>query len=130
MAIVTSGSKFLGVSSSIITTEKRSDHHNGKQEYWTIEDINQTIATGTANTLAHYNASGGLSEAGEVTIDTSGNITSTAAITSGTFSLGALNMAPASSGASGVVGAILVDAGYIYICTATDTWKRAALASW
>lgn len=46
------------------------------------------------------------------------------------FFLSALNTAPASAGASGVTGEIRVDASYIYICTATNTWKRAAIATW
>jgi len=37
---------------------------------------------------------------------------------------------PASAAATGTAGMICWDASYIYICTATDTWKRASLASW
>ena len=37
---------------------------------------------------------------------------------------------PASAGASGTVGQIAYDTGYIYICTATNTWKRVAIATW
>lgn len=36
---------------------------------------------------------------------------------------------PASSAAAGKAGSILWDAGFIYICTATNVWKRAALAT-
>ena len=36
---------------------------------------------------------------------------------------------PASSSATGTAGQIEWDANYIYVCTATNTWKRAALAS-
>ena len=32
--------------------------------------------------------------------------------------------APANSGADGVIGQIRVDANYIYVCTANNTWKR------
>lgn len=38
--------------------------------------------------------------------------------------------APASAAATGTAGDIRYDADYIYICTATNTWKRAALATW
>jgi len=38
--------------------------------------------------------------------------------------------APADSGSSGTQGQIRFDANYIYICTATDTWKRVALSSY
>ena len=37
---------------------------------------------------------------------------------------------PASASATGVAGTIAWDANYIYICTATDTWKRVAIATW
>jgi hypothetical protein len=37
---------------------------------------------------------------------------------------------PATAGADGVVGEIAWDADYIYICTATNTWKRSAIAGW
>ena len=37
---------------------------------------------------------------------------------------------PASASATGVTGQWAYDASYIYVCTATDTWKRAALATW
>jgi hypothetical protein len=37
---------------------------------------------------------------------------------------------PASASASGTAGQISVDANYIYVCTATNTWKRVAIATW
>jgi hypothetical protein len=37
---------------------------------------------------------------------------------------------PASAGATGAVGEICWDADYIYVCTATNTWKRVAIATW
>jgi hypothetical protein len=38
--------------------------------------------------------------------------------------------APASATDTGTAGDIRYDADYIYICTATDTWKRAAISTW
>lgn len=38
--------------------------------------------------------------------------------------------APASAGATGAIGEIAVDAGYVYLCVATDTWLRAAISTW
>lgn len=37
---------------------------------------------------------------------------------------------PASATATGTAGTICWDANYIYVCTATDTWKRVAIATW
>jgi len=37
---------------------------------------------------------------------------------------------PASASATGNAGDICWDASYIYVCTATNTWKRAAITTW
>ena len=37
---------------------------------------------------------------------------------------------PGSASATGTAGTISWDASYIYVCTATNTWKRAALSTW
>lgn len=37
---------------------------------------------------------------------------------------------PASAGAAGTAGTICWDDSYVYVCTATNTWKRAAIATW
>lgn len=41
-----------------------------------------------------------------------------------------LSNPPASATATGSAGQIRWDANYIYVCTATDTWKRVAIATW
>jgi hypothetical protein len=40
------------------------------------------------------------------------------------------NTTPASSSAAGAAGTITADANYVYVCTATNTWKRVAIATW
>lgn len=37
---------------------------------------------------------------------------------------------PASASAVGTAGTIVHDTSYIYVCTAKDTWKRVAIATW
>jgi len=37
---------------------------------------------------------------------------------------------PSSASDTGTTGMIAWDASYVYICTATDTWKRSAIATW
>lgn len=37
---------------------------------------------------------------------------------------------PASAGAPGTTGDICWDSSYIYVCVATDTWKRTAISTW
>jgi len=40
------------------------------------------------------------------------------------------NETPASATAAGTAGQIVWDTNYIYICTATNTWKRVAIGTW
>jgi hypothetical protein len=37
---------------------------------------------------------------------------------------------PSLSTSSGTAGSLRWDTNYLYICTATNTWKRAALSAW
>jgi hypothetical protein len=37
---------------------------------------------------------------------------------------------PASASATGTAGTIAWDSSYIYVCTATNTWKRVAISTW
>ena len=42
----------------------------------------------------------------------------------------ALGNAPSTASSAGSAGDIRYDSGYVYVCVATDTWKRAALTTW
>jgi hypothetical protein len=44
--------------------------------------------------------------------------------------LRAVGTAPATASSTGTAGDIRYDTGFIYVCTATNTWKRAALTTW
>ena len=46
------------------------------------------------------------------------------------FRLNALQAPPASASAAGTTGEIRIDANFIYVCVATNTWVRAPLSSW
>jgi hypothetical protein len=37
---------------------------------------------------------------------------------------------PASAGAAGVKGTIVYDGSFLYICSATNTWLKVAIATW
>lgn len=37
---------------------------------------------------------------------------------------------PATASDTGTAGQVAWDADYLYVCTATDTWKRVAVATW
>jgi hypothetical protein len=46
------------------------------------------------------------------------------------FQLSALNTAPATATSTGTLGEIRIVNGFIYVCVATNTWQRAAIATW
>lgn len=46
------------------------------------------------------------------------------------FFLSASNTAPATASSAGTLGEIRITATHIYYCTATNTWVRAAMATW
>lgn len=52
----------------------------------------------------------------------------TATIT--TWYISALSTAPSAANDTGTTGEIRFGASYIYLCVATDTWKRVAIATW
>jgi hypothetical protein len=51
-------------------------------------------------------------------------------LTTTQFRLSALNTAPSNATASGTLGEIRILNDYIYVCIATDTWRRSQLLSW
>ena len=67
-------------------------------------------------------------------VQSAGSLTSMAAITAVNVTLGSRPVlpthTPASATAAGTTGEVAWDANYIYICTATNTWKRVAISTW
>jgi hypothetical protein len=82
-----------------------------------------TLSNSGGTTVATLGAGGGTGAtfAGGV------NVTGQLAVTGDTI---IATETPASASASGTAGQVAWDADYIYICTATDTWKRVAIATW
>lgn len=60
----------------------------------------------------------------------SGNSRFTGEVIADKYRLSALNTAPANASDTGTPYEIRIDADYIYICTATNTWKRVAISTW
>jgi hypothetical protein len=48
----------------------------------------------------------------------------------GNFASAITNSTPSSATASGILGEIRFDTNYIYVCVATNTWKRSTIATW
>ena len=70
----------------------------------------------------------------DLKVQAAGTLTSMAAITAANVTLGSRPIlpthTPASATATGIAGEIAWDANYVYVCTATNTWKRVAIATW
>jgi hypothetical protein len=58
-----------------------------------------------------------------------GNTSATVKVETANFQIGTL-ATPASAGAACSTGTIEIDTGFAYICTAPNTWKRAAFTTW
>lgn len=68
---------------------------------------------------------------GEVLINGFALTVDSAGVTADSYTLGALQTPPASASATGITGEIRFGTdGYLYLCTATDTWVRVQLQTW
>jgi len=86
-------------------------------------------ATGP-NTTIQFNSSGLLKGTMGLVFNESSNtltVANTAAVSN--FKITASNP-PANASSSGEAGTITWDSNYIYVCVATNTWKRVAIATW
>jgi hypothetical protein len=85
------------------------------------------IRTETKKLLLNTNGGG----AAAVTISTANDVTlGNDLILVGDTIRESTQKTPASAAATGTKGDICHDTSFIYICTATDTWKRVAIATW
>ena len=92
---------------------------NTTNSYWSIQSVEQ----GVANRNLAINPSGG-----NVGIGTS-SPTTLLDVNTDTVRVRTART-PASATATGATGEICWDANYIYVCTATNTWRRTAISSW
>ena len=83
--------------------------------------------TNTAFSIGNGTSAGARSDAFSVLFN--GNTTVAGSITSASLNIAALNAAPASASATGTIGEIRFTADHIYVCVATNTWKRVAIAT-
>lgn len=90
-------------------------------------DVSIGIDRGDSNKFK-ISRSGNLGVNDEMSVDSSG-VTANTAVTSATFNVSALETAPASATATGVAGDIRFATDAIYVCTATNTWKKADLST-
>ena len=96
---------------------------------------NVAIGGGKVNigdTTAGASNAGALVVAGGISAGNTGSAASYfgGAVTIAGTVIHTLSATPASASATGTVGTMSWDASYIYICTAANTWKRVAIATW
>ena len=116
-----------------------SESVDGNTKNYKVSDLSQflnsntTLSTLTVTGAATFEDTVVFSDANSIsasgTISTAGNIVAFGTVAASFLATDAGN-APASASSAGTTGSIVADANYIYVCTATDTWKRAALATW
>lgn len=95
----------------------------------TAEIAVSKLADGIARQLLQTDAAGtGVEWASN--IDVPGTLDVTGAATFDSTVTIATAKTPASATAAGTTGEIAWDADYIYVCIATNTWKRVAIATW
>jgi len=110
---------FIGVTGFNMANNASYDGSNYK---YVSTTTTQRLSLTAAGAMEYYNAASGTA---------GNNITYTLR-----FSIGPAGevlttpKTPASASATGTAGQIAVDANYVYVCTATDTWKRVAVTTW
>lgn len=92
---------------------------------WDVGDQIKVTATygGKTGSSTHTTASGdnGRWDAGSIAVSSAGAATGLRLATTHT---------PSSASDTGTEGQITRDANYIYVCVATNTWKRTAISTW
>ena len=107
----------------------RSSSGNSSYVFWSETGVSDRGILGFNNgssTLSYRSGASSFSTGTEVfTISSGGNVTLSTGqlIVSNAF-------APASASAAGTTGSITWDNAYIYVCVATNTWKRVAISTW
>lgn len=97
-----------------------NDANNAATNYFEINRTGLTI-----NTVCFPNGNVGIGAS-----TASQKLTVVGNVLASQFRISALNTAPASASATGTLGEIRYDADYMYVCVATNTWKRSPLTTW
>jgi len=97
-------------------------------------DLPKTDVGGNLTVIGNLTATGGDTEFGDTNVDGDLTVIETLSvqgiINANTSSIRIKNQTPASASATGTTGTIVYDSNYIYVCVATNTWKRVAISTW
>ena len=88
----------------------------GTYNYW-VQNSNGYIGLNKSSANSQLDVNGNAQIRGNLTVTGTSVIINT-------------SLVPATSSADGLPGQIAWGPGYVYVCTALNTWKRAALSSW
>ena len=121
------GTRFGGTSSATNYLNGPLEHLNGTLAYW--YNVGSVVYHSIQNDagVLQFKYNGG---SPYLSISTSGIATFSSSVTTTQFRLSALNTAPSSASDTGTLGEVRIDTSYIYVCTATNTWKRSAITTW
>lgn len=133
-----------GIGTSIITQGISANGVNVNTSGYSAAGVN--VVTSGASSPGSYIVTNGASSVGIVIQQDNANsgdiisgswqsaerfkVTKEGRVQASAYSITNLTNTPASSTATGVVGEIRYDANYIYLCVATNTWKRSLLTTW
>lgn len=130
----------LPVAISVTGTEQLEAVQSGTSVRVTSQQIASLSPAGTVTTVSVVTANGISGSVADPTSTpaitlTLGAITPTSVTTSGLdVNSDSIRVrtakTPASASATGTQGQIAWDASYLYVCTATNTWKRSAITTW
>jgi hypothetical protein len=91
-----------------------------------LSAVSTNVGSGTeAFNLQVLLMAGGAAAAAVATFNSNGNF----GIVGNTINV-PVTRTPASAAATGTTGDICWDSSYVYVCVATDTWKRTAISTW
>lgn len=90
---------------------------------------NLNLAPPGANQQVIYNGSGHFAAVGQFSFDGT-NLFVPALQTTNLVVIGTGSAAPSTSSSAGLPGDFAWDTNYIYLCVATNTWKRTAVSTW
>ena len=97
--------------------------------YQLLENANARLTIGTDSSAnVEITSRNGVNL--ELGVDSADDLIISATAITSTLPLILPTSTPASAAATGVAGTVAWDASYIYICTAANTWKRVAIATW
>lgn len=122
----TSGAKLLSVQNN--ATEKFAVDKDGKIVSGTIDESSINDGSILARVASNETISGAWNFTSDLGLDTS-SPTAQLDINSNLIRLRS-SKTPSSASDTGNAGDICWDSNYIYICVATDTWKRTAISTW